>query len=573
MKIKTSIERPVLSIVISVAIILVGVIALFTLPIEQFPSIAPPTVEVTTSYPGANAETVQKSVIVPLEEAINGVENMTYINSTASNAGDVYITIYFKQGTDPDMAAVNVQNRVSKAQGQLPAGYGLIGGAGPSSGMIIAQLTDWSERTDEGKSGIKAVLERINAIAADMPDVQIFAMAPPLIDGYGVANGFEIYLQDRAGGSVDELYNVGRKFIDELQKRPEIGSAYTTFNVNFPQFLVEVDAAKCQRAGTTADAVLATLAGYYSGQYVSNFNRFNKLYRVMIQSSPEYRITPESLDKIYTRVGDGKMAPLSQFVTLTKVYGPESLGRFNLYSAMGINGEAAQGYSSGDAIKAIQEVAASSLPRGYGFEFSGLSREESKTTNNTAIIFIVCTVFVYLILCGLYESFFVPFAVILSVPFGLMGSFLFAKLMGLENNIYLQTGLIMLIGLLSKTAILLTEYAADRRRAGMTLVQAALAAAKVRLRPILMTILAMIFGLLPLMFASGAGANGNSSLGSGVIGGMIFGTLAILFFVPVFFVLFQFIQEKVRPVEFLPYPDWEIRSEMESIDKRKKDKK
>ncbi len=573
MKIKTFIERPVLSIVISVAIILVGVIALFTLPIEQFPSIAPPTVEVTTSYPGANAETVQKSVIVPLEEAINGVENMTYINSTASNAGDVYITIYFKQGTDPDMAAVNLQNRVSKAQGQLTADVTRIGGAGPSSGMIIAQLTDWSERTDEGKSGIKAVLERINAIAADMPDVQIFAMAPPLIDGYGVANGFEIYLQDRAGGSVDELYNVGRKFIDELQKRPEIGSAYTTFNVNFPQFLVEVDAAKCQRAGTTADAVLATLAGYYSGQYVSNFNRFNKLYRVMIQSSPEYRITPESLDKIYTRVGDGKMAPLSQFVTLTKVYGPESLGRFNLYSAMGINGEAAQGYSSGDAIKAIQEVAASSLPRGYGFEFSGLSPEESQTTNNTAIIFIVCTVFVYLILCGLYESFFVPFAVILSVPFGLMGSFLFAKLMGLENNIYLQTGLIMLIGLLSKTAILLTEYAADRRRAGMTLVQAALAAAKVRLRPILMTILAMIFGLLPLMFASGAGANGNSSLGSGVIGGMIFGTLAILFFVPVFFVLFQFIQEKVRPVEFLPYPDWEIRSEMESIDKRKKDKK
>ncbi len=573
MKIKTFIERPVLSIVISVAIILVGVIALFTLPIEQFPSIAPPTVEVTTSYPGANAETVQKSVIVPLEEAINGVENMTYINSTASNAGDVYITIYFKQGTDPDMAAVNLQNRVSKAQGQLTADVTRIGGAGPSSGMIIAQLTDWSERTDEGKSGIKAVLERINAIAADMPDVQIFAMAPPLIDGYGVANGFEIYLQDRAGGSVDELYNVGRKFIDELQKRPEIGSAYTTFNVNFPQFLVEVDAAKCQRAGTTADAVLATLAGYYSGQYVSNFNRFNKLYRVMIQSSPEYRITPESLDKIYTRVGDGKMAPLSQFVTLTKVYGPESLGRFNLYSAMGINGEAAQGYSSGDAIKAIQEVAASSLPRGYGFEFSGLSPEESQTTNNTAIIFIVCTVFVYLILCGLYESFFVPFAVILSVPFGLMGSFLFAKLMGLENNIYLQTGLIMLIGLLSKTAILLTEYAADRRRAGMTLVQAALAAAKVRLRPILMTILAMIFGLLPLMFASGAGANGNSSLGSGVIGGMIFGTLAILFFVPVFFVLFQFIQEKVRPVEFLPYLDWEIRSEMESIDKRKKDKK
>ena len=395
-------------------------------------------------------------------------------------------------------------------------------------------------------------------------------MAPPLIDGYGVSNGFEVYLQDRAGGDINHLYAVGQEFITALQERPEIGSAYTTFNVNFPQYLVEVDAAKCQRAGTTAEAVLSTLAGYYSGQYVSNFNRFNKLYRVMIQSSPEYRVTPESLDKTFTRVEGGKMAPLSQFVRLTKVYGPESLTRFNLYGAMGINGEAAQGYSSGDAIQAIREVAAESLPRGYGYEFAGISREESQNTGNTAAIFLICTVFVYLILCGLYESFFVPFAVILSVPFGLTGSFLFAKLMGLENNIYMQTGLIMLIGLLSKTAILLTEYASERRRAGMSLVQAALAAAKVRLRPILMTILAMVFGLLPLMFASGAGANGNSSLGSGVIGGMIFGTLGILFFVPVFFVLFQYIQEKVKPVEFLPTPDWKIEIEMEDIEQNKK---
>ena len=449
------------------------------------------------------------------------------------------------------------------------AGYGLIGGAGPSSGMIIAQMTDWSERKDE-ESGIDAVLAKINGFAKDIPGVQIFAMAPPLIDGYGVSNGFEIYLQDRSGGDINELYDVGQEFIAALQERPEIGSAYTTFNVNFPQYLVEVGAAKCQRAGTTADAVLSTLAGYYSGQYVSNFNRFNKLYRVMIQSSPEYRITPESLDKTFTRLDNGEMAPLSQFVTLTKVYGPESLTRFNLYSAMGINGEAAPGYSSGEAIQAIREVAADNLPRGYGYEFAGISREESQTTNNTAVIFLICTVFVYLILCGLYESFFVPFAVILSVPFGLMGSFLFAKLMGLENNIYMQTGLIMLIGLLSKTAILLTEYASERRRAGMSLIQAALAAARVRLRPILMTILAMIFGLLPLMFASGAGANGNSSLGSGVIGGMLFGTLGILFFVPVFFVLFQYVQEKVKPVEFLPNPEWKIESELEDIKEHKK---
>ena len=417
------------------------------------------------------------------------------------------------------------------------------------------------------------MIAKINGIAKDLPGVQIFAMAPPLIDGYGVSNGFEIYLQDRAGGDISALYDVGQKFITALMKRPEIASAYTTFNVNFPQYLVEVDAAKCQRAGTTADAVLSTLAGYYSGQYVSNFNRFNKLYRVMIQPSPEYRITPESLDKIFTRVEGGEMAPLSQFVKLTKVYGPESLGRFNLYSAMGINGEAAQGYSSGDAIRAIQETAEQTLPRGYGFEFAGISREESQTTNNTALIFLICTVFVYLILCGLYESFFVPFAVILSVPFGLAGSFLFAKLLRLENNIYMQTGLIMLIGLLSKTAILLTEYASERRRAGMTLVQAALVAAKVRLRPILMTILAMIFGLLPLMLASGAGANGNSSLGSGVIGGMIFGTLGILFFVPVFFIIFQYIQERVKPVEFLLYPEWKIQGEIEDIKEKEKENK
>lgn len=398
-------------------------------------------------------------------------------------------------------------------------------------------------------------------------------MSPPLIDGYGMVNGFEIYLQDRAGGNVNDLYAVGQEFITALQARPEIGSAYTTFNVNFPQYLVEVDAAKCQHAGTTSDAVLSTLAGYYSGQYVSNFNRFNKLYHVMIQSSPEYRISPESLDKIFTRTGNGEMAPLSQFVTLTKVYGPESLFRFNLYSAIGINGESAQGYSSGDVINAIRETAQQVLPRGYGFEFAGISREESQTSSNTGIIFLICTVFIYLILYGLYESFFVPFAVILSIPFGLMGSFLFAKWLGLENNIYMQTGLIMLIGLLAKTAILLTEYAADCRRASMSLVQASLAAAKVRFRPILMTVLAMLFGLLPLMFASGAGANGNSSLGSGVVGGMLFGILAILFFVPVFFILFQYIQEKVKPVEFLHNPEWKIESELEEIAEHKAAKK
>lgn len=449
------------------------------------------------------------------------------------------------------------------------AGYGLIGGAGPSSGMYIVKLKDWTERKGEEHSA-KSVVDRINAINLDIPDATIYAMTPPLIDGYGVSNGFEVNLQDQAGRSVADLFSVGKQFIAGLQKRPEITTAYTSFNINYPQYIVDVDAVKCERAGTTADAVLSTLAGYYSGSYVSNFNRFTKLYRVMVQSSPEYRITPESLDKIYTRTASG-MAPLSQFVKLTKSYGPESVSRFNLYSSMVVNGDAASGYSSGDAINAVRTTAASVLPKGYGYEFSGISREESENTNNTAMIFIVCFVFVYIILCGLYESFLLPFSVILAVPFGLMGSFLFAKLMGLENNIYLQTGLIMLIGLIAKTAILVVQYAVERRNAGMSLIQSAVGAAKARFRPILMTVLAMVFGLLPLMFSTGAGANGNSSLGTGVVGGLLVGGVALLFFVPALFIVFEAIEEKIRTKQYSKYgfEDLNIMAEKEEIEKKK----
>ena len=293
----------------------------------------------------------------------------------------------------------------------------------------------------------------------------------------------------------------------------------------------------------------------------------------MIQASPDYRVDVASLDRIMTRTPSG-MAPLSNFVTITKDYGSESVSRFNLYSSMGINGEAAPGYSSGDAIRAVRETAEEILPKGYGYEFSGISREESETSDNTVLIFMFCLVFVYLILCGLYESFLVPFSVLLSVPFGLMGSFLFAKMMGLENNIYLQTGLIMLIGLLAKTAILVTGYAVDRRKAGMSLIQSAVGAAKARFRPILMTVLAMIFGLLPLMFSSGAGANGNSSLGSGVVGGLVVGALALLFFVPAMFIVFQALQERIHPVQFCEgkFPDLQIETEKEDIKIQKKEK-
>ncbi len=449
-------------------------------------------------------------------------------------------------------------------------GYGLIGGAGPSSGMLIVKLHNWADRKADG-SDAQSVVDRINAIGNDIADVSVFAFLPPLIDGYGVSSGFEINVQDMAGGRPDSLFAVGQRLIAALQQRPEISAAYSTFNVGFPQYTVEVDPVKCERAGTTADAVLETLAGYYSGAYVSNFNRFSKLYRVMIQAAPGYRVDPESLDRIMTRTESG-MAPLSNFVTITKDYGPESVSRFNLYSSMAVNGEAAPGYSSGDAIEAVRQTAAEVLPKGYGYEFSGLSREESETSDNTVLIFLFCFVFVYLILCGLYESFLIPFSVLLSVPFGLMGSFLFARIMGLENNIYLQTGLIMLIGLLAKTAILVTGYAVDRRRAGMSLIQSAVGASRARFRPILMTVLAMIFGLLPLMFASGAGANGNSSLGAGVIGGLLVGALALLFFVPAMFIVFQTLQEKIRPVQFGDgcLPDLQIEAEKEEIKKKSK---
>ena len=315
--------------------------------------------------------------------------------------------------------------------------------------------------------------------------------------------------------------------------------------------MVEVDAARCKRNGVSPSEVLNVLSGYIGGNYAANMNRFSKLYRVMVQASPEFRLDTEALNNMFVRNSDGEMSPVSQYLTLTRVYGAETLSRFNLFSAISVNGTPAAGYSSGQAIQAVREVAEETLPEGYGFEFGGMSREEASSGSTTTLVFVICVVFIYLILCALYESLFIPIAVILSVPFGLAGSFLFAKMFGLENNIYLQTGLIMLIGLLAKTAILLTEYASERRRHGMTITQAAISAAQVRLRPILMTSLTMIFGMLPMMFSSGVGANGNISIGVGTVGGMLIGTIA-LFIVPVLFIVFQTLQERLMPERKLP---------------------
>lgn len=444
-----------------------------------------------------------------------------------------------------DKIAESIEDIPQLKQFSNVTGYSMLGGQAPSGGMLIIKLKNWKERPEKSDE-ISAVIDQIYARTSHIKSGKIYAFAQPTIMGYGMGSGFELYVQDRAGGDIATLQEHANKFIAGLNQRPEISMAYTSFDTKFPQYMVEVDAVKCQRANVSASDVLSVLSGFIGGNYSSNFNRFSKLYRVMVQAKADYRLDKDALNNMFVRTGDGEMAPVGQFITLTKVYGAETLNRFNLYSSIAVNGMPADGYSTGDAINAIAEVAKQTLPVGYGYEFAGMTREEAET-NNTVIVFAICIIFVYLILCALYESLFIPLAVMLSVPFGLMGSFLFAKLFGLENNIYMQVGLIMLIGLLAKTAILLTEYASTRRKQGMSIAAAAMSAAGVRLRPILMTVLTMVFGMLPLVFASGAGANGNISLGLGVVGGITIGTLALLFVVPVFFIVFQTIQERVMP--------------------------
>lgn len=425
-------------------------------------------------------------------------------------------------------------------------GYGMMFGQGSSTGNFIIRLHDWKKRTGK-EDNIDAVVEEIYRRTADITSADIMVYTRGMIPGYGNSSGFEVHIQDQKGGKLEDLEKVASDFIIELNKRPEITRAKTSFDSNFPMFLVEVDAAQCKRNGTSPGDVLNVLSGYVGGSYASNMNRFSKLYRVMLQAAPEYRVDTESLQNMFVRTASGEMSPINQYIKLTRIYGPQSISRFNLFTAISVNGQAAEGYSSGQAIKAVREVAEMVLPSGYGYEFGGMSREEADSGSSVAIIFAICVVFIFLILCALYESIFIPIVIILSVPFGLAGSFLFARCFGLENNIYLQIGLLMLIGLLAKTAILLTEYASQKRAEGMSIAMSAMSAAKARLRPILMTSLTMIFGMLPLMFATGVGANGNISIGVGTVGGMLVGTIALLIIVPVLFIVFQYIEEKVMP--------------------------
>jgi HAE1 family hydrophobic/amphiphilic exporter-1 len=425
-------------------------------------------------------------------------------------------------------------------------GWGMMFGQGSSTGNFVIRLKDWDERQDKDDN-IDAIIEEIYRRTADITAADIMVYTRGMIPGYGSSNGFEVYIQDQKGGKLEDLQKITNDFIIELNKRPEVQRAKTSFDTKYPMYLVEVDAAQCKRNGTSPGDVLNVLAGYVGGSYASNMNRFSKLYRVMVQAAPEYRLDTESLQNMFVRTSSGEMSPINQYLKLTRIYGPQSISRFNLFTAISVNGQASEGYSSGQAIQAVRETAAKVLPAGYGYEFGGMSREEANTGNSVAIIFVICVVFIYLILCALYESIFIPAVIILSVPFGLAGSFLFARMFGLENNIYLQIGLLMLIGLLAKTAILLTEYASQKRSEGMSITMAAMSAAKARLRPILMTSLTMIFGMLPLMFASGVGANGNISIGVGTVGGMLIGTIALLVIVPALFIVFQYVEEKVMP--------------------------
>lgn len=470
----------------------------------------------------------------------------------SEDTGSIFVSLDAPAGSTLAETA-EIMGQVEKELKDIPqienfnkvAGFGMGSGSGSSHGMFIVKLKHWDERKGD-ESSVDAISNEIYRRTAHIKNATIFVFSPPMISGYGTGNSFELYIQDRSGKGIDALSKVTDDFLAELNKRPEIKMAYTSFSSKFPQYRVDIDEAQCQRAGITTQDVINTLSGYFGSIYASNFNRFTKLYRVIIQAPSDSRNSMQSLDNIYVKTTGG-MAPVSQFVKLSKTYGSESLTRFNLFSAINVQGMPADGYSSGDVINAVTEVAARTLPTGYGYEYSCMTREEAQMagSHDTVIIYCICVLFIYLILCALYESLFVPMAVIMSVPFGLAGSFLFARMWGLENNIYLQTGLIMLIGLLSKTAILVTEYATERRKSGMTLTQAAMSAAAVRLRPILMTALTMVFGMLPLMFASGVGANGNRSLGVGVVGGMVIGTVALLFVTPAFFIVFQYVEERV----------------------------
>jgi len=504
------------------------------------------------------------------------------------DTGTIMGAVTLPPGTSQERA-MEILNRVDSLVAAEPAvdsrtvisGFGFIGGQGPSYGSIIIKLKDWEERSMMQNSDVVVgtLFMRAQKI---IKDAQVLFFAPPMIPGYSASSDIELNMQDKTGGDLNHFYDVILNYMDALKARPEINSAQTTFNPNFPQYMLDIDAAACKKAGISPNDILTTMQGYFGGLYASNFNRFGKMYRVMIQAEPEATKNLESLNSIKIRNGN-EMAPISQFVSIKKVYGPDVISRFNLYTSIKVMVAPASGYTSGQALQAIAEVAKENLPAGYGYELGGMAREEASTSgSSTGIIFILCFVFVYLLLSAQYESYILPLSVLLSVPFGLLGSFLFVNgfaalgsipalkmILGtMSNDIYMQIALIMLMGLLAKNAILIVEFALDRRKQGMSISWAAVLGAAARLRPILMTSLAMIVGLIPLMLAMGVGAHGNRTLGASAIGGMLIGMIFQIFIVPVLFVVFQWLQEKFKPIEWENVDDTEVEPEIEQYTRK-----
>ena len=503
------------------------------------------------------------------------------------DTGTIMGVVTLPPGTSQERAQ-EVLNRVDSLVAAEPAvasrtvisGYSFIGGQGPSYGSIIIKLKNWDERSTMQNSNIVYITLFMRAQKI-IKEAQVLFFAPPMISGYSASSDIELNMQDKTGGDLNHFFDVVKSYNAALEARPEINSAKTTFNPSFPQYMLDIDAAACKKAGISPSDILSTMQGYFGGLYASNFNSFGKMYRVMVQAEPEATKNLESLSSIKVRNGD-EMAPITQFVSIKKVYGPDIISRFNLYTSMKVMVAPASGYTSGQALAAIAEVAKENLPAGFAYELGGMAREEAETSGSTTgLIFVLCFVFVYLLLSAQYESYILPLAVLLSIPFGLLGSFLFVNgmsaignisilkmIMGsMSNDIYMQIALIMLMGLLAKNAILIIEFALDRRKMGMSITWAAVLGAAARLRPILMTSLAMIVGLIPLMMASGAGANGNRTLGTSAIGGMLIGMILQIFIVPALFVAFQYLQEKIKPMEWTDVDNSDAEPEIEQYTK------
>ena len=468
------------------------------------------------------------------------------------DTGRMFIDISLPPSTSMEKTKITVEmvedivKNIPEIEGRTAiVGNSLISGRGSSYGMLICSLIPFDHRKEVGQD-INSIIGKLYMMTSKVKDAKIIIFTPPMVPGFSISGGFELKLEDKTGGDIKTFEQNARQFLGALNQRPEIQYAMTSFNSNFPQYEVDVNPARCKQSGITVSSVLSALQGYVGGFYASDFNRFGKQYRVMVQAEPNYRGNPQDLDNIFVKTSNGEMAPITEFVSLKRVFGPENITRFNLYTSIAVNGAPNFGYSSGDAIKAAQEVAAQTLPPGYGYEFSGLTREEKYSGGQSIMIFVLSVIFVFFLLAAQYESFVLPFSIIFSLPIGISGAYIFAKIMGVENNIYLQISLIMLIGLLAKNAILIVEFALQRRHRGMSIVQAAIEGATARLRPILMTSFAFIFGLIPLVIGGGVGAKGNRSIGVGSVGGMFIGTMIGILVIPTMFVIFQTIQEKIK---------------------------